>query len=709
MLIGGWLGRRSDATPADRARAARRADDDLAARACAPAGSLLNRLWPLLLATHRRGGAVVVLPADRRDRGRLRRHLVAGLAPPGRRRHGDRGARRRDVLRRRARRPSARSSSCATPGFRRDVPAPASIAASTADTSPTSAGAITSAGRKFPTRTSLIVEQLEADPDDQHAARADSAASASLPSARIESNSPAASEIAALDDEHAERRERDAGPERRGQRDRREAVEQGLRGERLVVAGQAVLDRADDGQRPDAEQQARGEERLADVAARRVRCARDPAPAGGRRAAAMRSSMPQRLADDPAEQHAAEDVERRSCRATASARSTPITSVTSPRPSRTRRRTARAAARRPATRSGCPSRIVADVDERAGHERGEDGRMPRVPRADVLLVSLGSTAGLRASDAELAASLRRAGASVARRRAPSSSAQVRTLALHRLALGARRARRRRARRSPSTTRARSSTRTTTAALLWPRPGAIRFDAPAAATRPGRHGVWQRPLERRRLREAPLLVPTSPGDARRDAGAARRRARRPDRRRARRASASRGRARDRRGDLRRRSRTRRAWTACSPPGRRRGATARRSSSPASTPRASPTRRPASRSPAGSSREAYRALLLRAQAVRHRAAARGPRHRPARGARRRLPARHDARARARTPRCRSRASSTRGSSTDDLAGAIRAALDEPAPRYVERSIPLLEPFTRAAVDRVVETELLPRLLG
>jgi glycosyltransferase involved in cell wall biosynthesis len=48
----------------------------------------------------------------------------------------------------------------------------------------------------------------------------------------------------------------------------------------------------------------------------------------------------------------------------------------------------------------------------------------------------------------------------------------------------------------------------TAALLWPRPGAVRFDAPARANRPGRHGIWQRPLERRRLTAAPLLVPWS---------------------------------------------------------------------------------------------------------------------------------------------------------------------------------------------------------
>jgi glycosyltransferase involved in cell wall biosynthesis len=50
----------------------------------------------------------------------------------------------------------------------------------------------------------------------------------------------------------------------------------------------------------------------------------------------------------------------------------------------------------------------------------------------------------------------------------------------------------------------------TAALLWPEAGAIRFDAPAAGNRPGRHGVWQRPVERRRFAAAPLLLPWSEG-------------------------------------------------------------------------------------------------------------------------------------------------------------------------------------------------------
>jgi hypothetical protein len=46
--------------------------------------------------------------------------------------------------------------------------------------------------------------------------------------------------------------------------------------------------------------------------------------------------------------------------------------------------------------------------------------------------------------------------------------------------------------------------------MWPRPGAVRFDAPAAGNRRGRHGLWQRPLEARRMAGAPLLLPWSEG-------------------------------------------------------------------------------------------------------------------------------------------------------------------------------------------------------
>jgi hypothetical protein len=127
---------------------------------------------------------------------------------------------------------------------------------------------------------------------------------------------------------------------------------------------------------------------------------------------------------------------------------------------------------------------------------------------DVLIVSLGSTSGLRAADEELRGSLERAGASVELVHAVAP-AEVRTLMLTdlRWALAARRA----ASSALEWTEARAVIySSTTAALLCPRPGAIRFDAPAAGNRPGRNGLWQRPLERRRLGQAPLLLPWSEG-------------------------------------------------------------------------------------------------------------------------------------------------------------------------------------------------------
>lgn len=128
--------------------------------------------------------------------------------------------------------------------------------------------------------------------------------------------------------------------------------------------------------------------------------------------------------------------------------------------------------------------------------------------ADVLIVSLGSTAGLRAADAALADALRRAGAHV-EIVAAQAPRELRTLALTDLAWA--RAARVAARAGIAAHDPRAIVySTTTAALLWPRPGAIRFDAPSAANRRGRHGIWQRPLERRRLRSAPLLVPWHAG-------------------------------------------------------------------------------------------------------------------------------------------------------------------------------------------------------
>ncbi len=125
---------------------------------------------------------------------------------------------------------------------------------------------------------------------------------------------------------------------------------------------------------------------------------------------------------------------------------------------------------------------------------------------DVLLVSLGSTHGWRVADAALAESIGRAGARVETVTAERPR-EVRTFALTDLTWA------RAARRAAQSGIERHGARaiiysTSTAALLAPRPGAIRFDAPAAGNRPGRHGIWQRPLERRRIAAAPLLVPMS---------------------------------------------------------------------------------------------------------------------------------------------------------------------------------------------------------
>lgn len=327
-----------------------------------------------------------------------------------------------------------------------------------------------------------------------------------------------------------------------------------------------------------------------------------------------------------------------------------------------------------------------------------------MPGVDVLLVSLGSTAGLRAADAELAEALDRAGARVALV-AAAPQPRVRTFARTdwRWARAAAAA----AATGIADHRPRSILySTTTAALLWPRPGAVRFDAPARATRPGRHGIWQRPLEHRRLRLAPLLVPWSEGSlaeappvrtpavivpppvepsglgepwALREI-AALTYAGDPDKKGLRSVLA--------------------AWAAV-----------RREHETLVVAGLAPERLP---DPTDGvhvagllSRPAYRELVLRTKVFV--AAPRREDHgiaqlealadgcmlvtTPAPGPYAALPI-----ARELDPRL----------VTDDLGPAIRAALDDPAPRYAERSIALLEPFTRAAVDAVVRDELLPRLL-
>src|SRR5918998_2205091 len=95
----------------------------------------------------------------------------------------------------------------------------------------------------------------------------------------------------------------------------------------------------------------------------------------------------------------------------------------------------------------------------------------RMARTDVLLVCLGGTAGLRAADDALAGGMRRAGASVALARV-ARTREVRTFALTDLSWAA--PARAAARAAIATARPRAIVySSSTAALLWPEPGAIR--------------------------------------------------------------------------------------------------------------------------------------------------------------------------------------------------------------------------------------------
>lgn len=127
--------------------------------------------------------------------------------------------------------------------------------------------------------------------------------------------------------------------------------------------------------------------------------------------------------------------------------------------------------------------------------------------ADILVVSHEGTSGWRAAARELAESLSRAGASVQLAGAEPVR-PVRSFALTDL-LEARAARQACLRGIAAHDPAVVIYCSITAALLWPRPGAIWLDTIAAENRPGRHGIWQRPVERRRLAEAPLVLTMSP--------------------------------------------------------------------------------------------------------------------------------------------------------------------------------------------------------
>jgi len=320
-------------------------------------------------------------------------------------------------------------------------------------------------------------------------------------------------------------------------------------------------------------------------------------------------------------------------------------------------------------------------------------------RPDLLLVSLGGTTGLREADAELAASMRRAGARVlvAHVRPPR---EVRTFVLTDLAwaLAARRA----ATRAPRTRAVLYSS--VTAALLAPRPGAIRFDAPAAGNRPGRHGVWQRQLERSRLGRTSLLVPWSAGGL-----------------------AEAGIAHDRfvivpvpvesSGSPAVAKRDLAAITYGANPGKKgvdrvlaAWRDARRDGEELLVAGLSAADEPGVRYLGALPREEYRALLRRSRVfvtaprredygiAQLEALADGCRlvTSPAAGPYAALPL-----ARALDPRL--------VREPDGLAHAIRAALDAPGDDYAARASELLAPWRREAVDRAVANELLPRLLA
>jgi hypothetical protein len=122
---------------------------------------------------------------------------------------------------------------------------------------------------------------------------------------------------------------------------------------------------------------------------------------------------------------------------------------------------------------------------------------------DVLLVSVGATTGWRTSTRELAAALSLAGAR-AEIAETGPVPEVRTFMLTDLVQA--RAARRTAAAAIAEHRPRAIVYCSiTAALLWPTPGAIWLDALAAENRPGRHGIWQRAVERRRVADAPLLM------------------------------------------------------------------------------------------------------------------------------------------------------------------------------------------------------------
>ena len=316
---------------------------------------------------------------------------------------------------------------------------------------------------------------------------------------------------------------------------------------------------------------------------------------------------------------------------------------------------------------------------------------------DVLLVCADATTGWRAATNELAGSLERSGARV-RTAFTGPVRDVRTFPLTDF-VQARAARRATLAALAAHEPAAIVYCAITAALLWPRPGAIWLDAIAAENRPGRHGVWQRIVERRRIAASPLIIrmseramepmpggqgPIVPVAVERSGPLA-----------AERDIAAITYAAD--PVKRRLSLVLDAWSAARQPGE-------------TLVVAGTDRAPVTQGVEVAGRLApddYRAMLRRARvfvcAPRREDYGIAPLEAladgcmlvttPARGA---YPAFELARQL--DPRL----------ATEDLAGALRAALDSPSPGYAARAAELLAPFGRDAVDEVVVRDVLPRLL-
>ena len=314
---------------------------------------------------------------------------------------------------------------------------------------------------------------------------------------------------------------------------------------------------------------------------------------------------------------------------------------------------------------------------------------------DVLLVSLGSTHGWRVADSALAMSLRAAGASVEAVVAVPPR-PVRTFALTDLswALAARRTARRGIRQfSPRSV----LYSTSTASLLWPRVGAIRYDALAAENRVGRHGFWQRPVEARRVASSPLLIPMSHVS----------------------------------GGPSSKS------VVVPPPVSPSGPPARVRDIAAITYASDPVKKGLDRvleAWAAARRDGEELVVVTEHTL---PAQEGVRFEEVRGEAFRslvrrarvyvvAPRREDfgiAQLEALADGCMLVTTDAPGPYEarelarrldprlvgDDLAGALRAALDDPAPGYTERAAEMLEPYSPEGVDRTVAEELLPRLLA